>query len=98
MASFDTAVLNGLVILPGMGETKADIGIKDGRIYAIGQDIVPNEADEVIDASNKLVLPGAVDAHFHLGIYRGITEDAHSETASSLVGGGDERHKLLQDW
>ena len=34
-----------------------------------------------------LVLPGAVDAHFHLGIYRDITEDAKSETLSSLAGG-----------
>ncbi|MGB3634980.1 MAG: dihydroorotase family protein [Rubrobacteraceae bacterium] len=87
MTSFDTAVLKGTVVLPGMGETRADIGIKDGRISSIGQDISPNDADEVIDASNKLVLPGAVDAHFHLGIYRNITEDARSETASSLVGG-----------
>ncbi len=40
-----------------------------------------------MDAGGGLVLPGAVDAHYHLGIYRDITEDARSETLSSLAGG-----------
>ena len=66
---------------------RADIAIKNGRIAAIGVDILPSEADEVIDAKGKLVLPGAVGAHFHVGIYRNITADAESETTSALVGG-----------
>ena len=32
-------------------------------------------------------MPGAVDSHFHLGIYRPIGEDTESETRSALVGG-----------
>jgi dihydroorotase (multifunctional complex type) len=86
MASFDTAVLNGRAVLPGGEPVRADIGIKDGRIAAVGE-ISSGEAEEVVDAEGKLVLPGAVDAHFHLGIYRDITEDAESETLSSLAGG-----------
>jgi len=87
MARFDTAVVNGTAVLPGHGTIPADIGIKDGRIAAVGEAIPASDADEVIDAGGKLVLPGAVDAHFHLGIYRDITEDTRSETASSLAGG-----------
>lgn len=87
MSRYDTVVLNGQAVLPGRGAIRADIAIKDGRIAAIATDIAASEADEVIDARNKLVLPGAVDAHFHLGIYRNITADAESETTSSLVGG-----------
>ena len=87
MASFDTVVVNGNTVLPGRGEVRADIAIKDGRIALIGEEISPNDAEEAVDASGKLVLPGAIDSHFHLGIYRGLTEDAKSETASSLVGG-----------
>ncbi|MBD3678546.1 MAG: dihydropyrimidinase [Rhodobacteraceae bacterium] len=41
----------------------ADIGIRDGTIVAIGQDLGPG--DEDIDASGRLVLPGGVDAHCH---------------------------------
>ncbi len=87
MARFDTVVLSGQAVLPGQGLTRADVAIKDGRIAMVGSDIPSQDADEVIDASGRLVLPGAVDAHFHLGIYRDITEDAKSETTSSLAGG-----------
>ncbi|MCA1718230.1 MAG: dihydroorotase family protein, partial [Actinobacteria bacterium] len=87
MGRFDTVVLGGTVVLPSRGEVRADVGIKDGRISAIGEGFASSEADEAIDATGRLVLPGAVDSHFHLGIYRDITEDAKSETLSSLVGG-----------
>ncbi len=87
MGRFDTVVLGGQTVLPGRGQVRADIGIKDGRISAIGEGFASADADEAVDASGKLVLPGAVDAHFHLGIYRNITEDTESETLSSLAGG-----------
>ena len=75
MGRFDTVVLGGQTVLPGRGPVRADVGIKDGRISAIGEDFTSGDADEAVDAAGKLVLPGAVDAHFHLGIYRDITED-----------------------
>ena len=87
MALYDTVVSGGRVVLPGRGVVRADLGLKDGRISAIGEGLAPGDAEEVIDASGRLVLPGAVDAHYHLGIYRDITEDAKSETLSSLAGG-----------
>lgn len=87
MARFDTVVLNGRTVLPGGAEAQADVAIKDGRIAAVGEGFSSGDADEAIDAGGKLVLPGAVDAHFHLGIYRDITADTESETASSLAGG-----------
>jgi dihydroorotase (multifunctional complex type) len=88
MAPFDTVVLNGHTVLPGRGLVRADVGMKDGRISAIGDGFYSaGDVDEAIDASGKLVLPGAVDSHFHLGIYRDITEDTKSETVSALAGG-----------
>src|SRR5918912_55201 len=42
---------------------------------------------DTVVLGGSLVLPGAVDAHFHLGIYRDITKDVKSETVSSLAGG-----------
>ncbi len=83
---FDTVVSGGAVVLPGRGPAELDIGIVDGRIAAIGTDL-SSDADNVIDAAGRVVLPGGVDAHYHLGIYRGLEEDARSETLSSLVGG-----------
>jgi dihydroorotase-like cyclic amidohydrolase len=87
MGRFDTVVLGGQAVLPGRGQVRADVAIKDGRIAAVGEGFASGDADEVVDAAGKLVLPGAVDAHFHLGIYRDITEDTESETLSSLAGG-----------
>lgn len=87
MSRFDTVVKSGLVVVPYVGEIRMDIGIRDGQIAALEERIDPADAEELIDASGKAVLPGGVDSHFHLGIYRDITEDTETETTSSVVGG-----------
>jgi dihydroorotase (multifunctional complex type) len=89
MSHYDSIVTNGLAILPGLEEPAAvSIGIRNGRIVAIAEDLSPSEAYEVVDARDRIVFPGGVDSHFHIGIYREIELDAASETESSLVGGG----------
>ncbi|HKF76943.1 MAG TPA: dihydroorotase family protein [Candidatus Dormibacteraeota bacterium] len=88
MSRYDTVVSGGRVVLPGLAEpAEVAIGIRGGRVAAIAEDIPSSEAEEVVDAGGLHVLPGAVDSHFHIGIYRPIEEDAASETESSLVGG-----------
>ena len=86
MSTYDSIVTGGHVVLPG-GPVQADIGIRAGRIAAVADSISPGEAGEVIDAKGRLVVPGGVDAHFHLGIYRDMTDDTLSETESSIAGG-----------
>src|SRR5262245_21568245 len=87
MARYELAVLGGTVVVPYSGTIRADIGIRDGRIVAIEDAIGRHDADDVVDARGKLVFPGGVDGHFHIGIYRPVSTDAESETRSSLVGG-----------
>lgn len=87
MARFDLGVLGGTVVVPYVGAMRADVGVRDGRVAAIDDVIDRASCDDVVDASGKIVLPGAVDGHFHIGIYRPLSEDAESETRSSLVGG-----------
>lgn len=87
MARYDLLVKNGTIVLPGSGPVRADLAVKDGKVAALGGDIAGSDADELLDAAGKVVLPGAVDAHFHLGIYRELGLDAYEETRSSLVGG-----------
>ena len=87
MARFDLAVVSGTLVIPFVGTLRGDVAARDGKIVAIGDSISHSDADQVVDASGKLVFPGGVDAHFHIGIYRPVTEDAESETRSSLVGG-----------
>jgi dihydropyrimidinase/allantoinase len=88
MSRYDTIVTNGRVVLPGLPDPEeVAIGIRDGRVTAIADEIATSDADSVIDAQRRVVLPGGVDSHYHIGIYRPIEEDAASETESSLVGG-----------
>lgn len=87
MAAFDLAILNGRVVIPYTGEVRCDLGIRGGRIAALADAIDPSQAGDVLDARGRLVMPGAVDSHFHLGIYRSMNADTESETRSALAGG-----------
>src|SRR6202008_17624 len=70
----DTVITNSL-ILDHWGIVKADIGIKDGRIAAIGKagnpdvqpnvDIVIGPPTEVIAGEGKIVTAGGIDVHIH---------------------------------
>ena len=73
--------------MPDVGAVRADVAARDGIIVAVDDDLSASRAEVVIDARGKLVFPGAVDSHFHLGIYRPLAEDARTETVSALVGG-----------
>lgn len=87
MSRYDTVVLGGLAVLPGQGLVECALGVRDGRIAAVTDDLQARDGDEVVDARGLVVLPGAVDSHLHLGIYRPLAEDFETETRSSLIGG-----------
>lgn len=87
----DLALRGGVAFLPGLGLQQADILITDGAIAAIAAPGA-GEARERIDVTGLTVLPGAVDAHIHLGHGMDIArprvpEDAKSETGAAAIGG-----------
>ena len=84
---YDSIIKNGTVVFPFHGEVKCEIGIKDGRVAAIADEIDANQGEQILDANGKYVFPAAVDSHYHVGIYRPHSEDAQSESRSALVGG-----------
>jgi allantoinase len=61
---YDLCIANAL-IADETGVFRGAIGIRDGRIAALFADRPDAPADEQIDASGLLVLPGLVDAHVH---------------------------------
>ena len=63
MAEFDLVVRGGEVAT-GFGTTRCDIGVKDGRIVALGEKLA--DGTRVVDAAGTLVLPGGVDSHCHI--------------------------------
>ena len=57
-------IKNGRVIDPANGiDKKCDVLIVDGKIVEVGKIEIP--AQEIIDASGKLVVPGLIDIHVH---------------------------------
>jgi dihydroorotase-like cyclic amidohydrolase len=87
MAQYDLLIKGGSLVIPYYGVRKADIGISGERIGAVADAIPAKEGGQIIDASSKFVFPGAVDSHFHIGIYRPYRDDAISETTSAASGG-----------
>ncbi len=85
-ATYDLAVVGGEVVFPGREVRLCDIGISGERIVAIAEHL-PGVAARTLDARGKLVFPGLVDSHVHLGIFRPLAEDAPAETASAVAGG-----------
>lgn len=64
MTSFDLILRGGTCVLP-WGEAVADVGVKAGRIAAIG-DLGAAHAPQVVDCAGLHVLPGLIDPHVHL--------------------------------
>lgn len=84
----DLIIKNGTIISP-VATYRADIAVTDGKISAIGRNF-PEEGATVIEAGNKLVLPGAIDAHTHLAMPFGgtISADSYmSGTRAAACGG-----------
>lgn len=84
----DLIIKNGIIISPS--ETYiADVAVKDGKIFSIGKDLEA-EAEKVVDAYGKLVLPGAIDVHTHLSMPFKDTftcDDYLSGTKAAACGG-----------
>jgi dihydropyrimidinase len=82
----DIAIKNGFVVLPEIGVINTDIYIKNGKIYALGNDL-EIKAKRLIDANNKYVMPGIIDPHIHLGLFAPLDEELRTETQAALIGG-----------
>ncbi|MGR6998921.1 dihydroorotase [Yinghuangia aomiensis] len=88
MALYELVVKNGTIVCcPAAAPCARTWRSATAKVASVAADIPAAEADDVLDARGKAVLPGAVDAHFHLGIYRDLGLDAYEETRSSIVGG-----------
>jgi dihydroorotase-like cyclic amidohydrolase len=84
--NFSLVVQGGTLVIPGVGQVDADIGIANGKIAAIGTDLAAQAAD-VYDATGKKVLPGIFDPHTHIGNERSYDEEAETETRAAVLGG-----------
>ena len=92
----DTVITNAL-ILDHWGIVKADVGIKDGRIAAIGKagnpgvqpnvDIIVGPGTEAIAGEGSILTAGGIDAHIHFICPQQI-EEALMSGVTTMLGGG----------
>ncbi|MFE0643197.1 urease subunit alpha [Streptomyces sp. NPDC058877] len=92
-------VITGAVVIDHWGVVKADVGIRDGRITALGKagnpdtmdgvhpDLVIGPETEIIVGNGRILTAGAIDAHVHF-ISPTVVEQALATGVTTLVGGG----------
>src|SRR5262245_12275988 len=89
---FDLVMRGGTVVLPETDGVAADVAINNGKIAAILLPGAAVDAAETLDVSSRIVLPGVIDVHLHLGHGKDISrprvpQDAATETAAAAIGG-----------
>jgi urease subunit alpha len=92
-------VITGAIILDWWGVVKADVGVKDGRIVAIGKAGNPDVTDgvdpklvigpstEVLSGEGKILTAGGIDCHVHL-ICPQILDEGLATGITTIIGGG----------
>ncbi|GGT42603.1 urease subunit alpha [Streptomyces purpureus] len=92
-------VITGAVVLDHWGVVKADVGIRDGRITALGKAGNPDTMDgvhpglvigpetEVVVGNGRILTAGGVDTHIHF-ISPTVVDEALASGITTLVGGG----------
>ncbi|HEY7274095.1 MAG TPA: urease subunit alpha [Actinoplanes sp.] len=92
-------VITGAVVLDHWGIVKADIGIRDGRVTALGKagnpetmdgvhpDLIIGPGTEIIAGNGRILTAGAIDTHVHL-ISPTIVDTALAAGITTIVGGG----------
>lgn len=87
---FDLLVRNGIVVDEAW-EGPAEIGVRDGRIAAIGQPgtFPAANAGRVVDAAGRFVIPGGIDAHVHFnfGLPPILSQSYEQGSRAALHGG-----------
>ena len=98
MGALDMLISNAVIIDPVLGIIKGDIGIKDGRIVAIGKagnpavmdgvhpQLICGAATTVRDAEGLIATPGGIDVHVHFDSAQ-LCEHAISSGLTTLLGG-----------
>lgn len=86
MPEFDLVITGGDVVTSS-AVRKLDIGIRSGTIEALGAPGALGNAATTIDASGKVVLPGAIDPHVHCRVHSHHVDDLPTVLEAAAAGG-----------
>src|SRR5262249_29957573 len=88
-------VVYGSTIVGPRGLAELDIAIQGTVVAAVGRNLGPSRRR--IDGRGRIVLPGLVDPHVHLGIQHLSPDEVRTETAAALAGGVTTMGLFLRD-
>ncbi|MBJ7470682.1 MAG: urease subunit alpha [Solirubrobacteraceae bacterium] len=100
-------VITGVVVLDHWGVIKADVGIRDGRIVALGKAGNPDTMDgvhpglvigpstEILAGNGKILTAGTIDCHVHFICPQVIEEGLAAGTTTFIGGGTGPAHGTL---
>jgi len=88
-----TLIKNGRIVT-AVDDYHADILIEDETITVIGKKL-EMEADKIIDAKGKIVIPGGIDAHTHMDMPFGGTTSADDFRTGTLAAAMVAQQRLL---
>ncbi len=92
-------VITGAIVLDHWGIIKADVGVRDGRIVALGKagnpdtmdgvhpDLVIGPSTEILAGNGKILTAGTIDCHVHL-ICPQVIEEGLANGTTTIIGGG----------
>lgn len=83
----DFIIKNGKVVSPE-GTIETAIAVNDGKIIAMGEEALLPSAKRVIDAKGNYVVPGAIDAHCHVGWPDWPIDEAYQRDTEAAAFGG----------
>ncbi|MBS0339922.1 MAG: amidohydrolase family protein [Proteobacteria bacterium] len=84
--SADLVIRNARVVRHD-GEFHGGVAVKDGKIILTGADSALPRGHREIDAGGRVLMPGVIDPHCHLGVKYPYAEDMRTETAAAASGG-----------
>ncbi len=100
----DTVITNALIV-DHSGIYKADVGLRDGRIYKIGKagnpdtqsgvDIIVGPGTEAIAGEGRILTAGGFDSHIHFICPQQMEDALHSGITTQLGGGTGPAHGTL---
>ncbi|WP_424862341.1 urease subunit alpha [Streptomyces sp. MMS24-I29] len=92
-------VITNVVVLDHWGVVKTDVGVRDGRIVALGRsgnpdvsdgvhpDLVIGPGTDVVSGEGRILTAGAVDTHVHF-LMPGALHEALATGTTTVIGGG----------
>jgi urease subunit alpha len=102
--AMDTVITNALIV-DHSGVYKADVGLRSGRIFAIGKagnpdtqpnvDIIIGPGTEIIAGEGRILTAGGFDSHIHFICPQQLEDALHSGVTTMLGGGTGPAHGTL---